>query len=326
MMKQRIFGLLAAAVFAAAAVPAFPASADDLQIMSEQTGGEYWEGWNQDYRGTFELQDHPDGSITGTWDGIYNSYFRNGAGYAENEQVVGQLSAFDISYQAEISAGQGAFYYGVNGCYLEAEQPEYRSRYGKFYIIEGWEGYCPPGEGANHLGTAEIGGVQYDLYVTVYTPIGIEPPPPEVSYWSIRQENAYTAGKVCSGTVPLLEHIRAWDALDGADTWQGRNLRQVYFEADAWGGAECAASGSCVIAKPEIRIRNTEAETLTGDANCDGTVDISDAVLVMRYAVEDRDAAVTEQGLRNADADKNGRTDESDATMILKYIAKKITF
>ena len=75
MMKQRIFGLLAAAVFAAAAVPAFPVSADDLQIMSEQTGNGYWEGWNQDYKGTFELQDHPDGSITVISKEAHPAYF-----------------------------------------------------------------------------------------------------------------------------------------------------------------------------------------------------------------------------------------------------------
>ncbi len=61
-----------------------------------------------------------------------------------------------------------------------------------------------------------------------------------------------------------------------------------------------------------------------GDANCDGVVDVSDAVLVMRYAVADREAVISEQGLKNADTDKNGNTDSDDATNILLHIAKKI--
>ncbi len=62
----------------------------------------------------------------------------------------------------------------------------------------------------------------------------------------------------------------------------------------------------------------------TGDANCDGAVDVADAVLVMRYAVADREAVISEQGLKNADTDKNGNTDSDDATNILLHIAKKI--
>lgn len=63
-----------------------------------------------------------------------------------------------------------------------------------------------------------------------------------------------------------------------------------------------------------------------GDVNCDGTVDVADAVLVMRFAVADREAVITDQGLRNADTDRNGHTDAEDGVNILKYIAKKITF
>ncbi|MBR3447360.1 MAG: endo-1,4-beta-xylanase [Oscillospiraceae bacterium] len=62
----------------------------------------------------------------------------------------------------------------------------------------------------------------------------------------------------------------------------------------------------------------------TGDANCDGVVDVSDAVLVMRYAVADREAVISEQGLKNSDTDGDGNVSDSDATMILLHIAKKI--
>lgn len=84
--------------------------------------------------------------------------------------------------------------------------------------------------------------------------------------------------------------------------------------AEAGKGAPIDLSG----AKPA-----SVSEQKTGDANCDGVVDVSDAVLVMRYAVADREAVISEQGLKNADTDKNGNTDSDDATNILLHIAKK---
>lgn len=65
-------------------------------------------------------------------------------------------------------------------------------------------------------------------------------------------------------------------------------------------------------------------QALKGDVNCDGGVDVSDVVLILRYAVEDKTAAVTDQGLLNADVDGNGQADSDDGTVILKYIARQI--
>lgn len=67
---------------------------------------------------------------------------------------------------------------------------------------------------------------------------------------------------------------------------------------------------------PEIRL---------GDANCDGGIDIADAVLVMRYSSEDQEAVITDQGLLNSDTDGDGRVRNNDAVLILQHIAKKIT-
>ncbi|MBQ5337769.1 MAG: cellulase family glycosylhydrolase [Oscillospiraceae bacterium] len=62
-----------------------------------------------------------------------------------------------------------------------------------------------------------------------------------------------------------------------------------------------------------------------GDANEDGTVDVSDAVLVSRFVAEDPKAAISEQGKLNANvAGGNGIT--ADCTLkILRFIAKLIT-
>ena len=64
---------------------------------------------------------------------------------------------------------------------------------------------------------------------------------------------------------------------------------------------------------------------LAGDANCDGSVDVADAVLVLRYISEDETAGISDQGVKNGDADRNGQTDSDDASLILRFITKKIT-
>ncbi len=59
-----------------------------------------------------------------------------------------------------------------------------------------------------------------------------------------------------------------------------------------------------------------------GDMTCDGTVDISDAVLIARYLAEDRNAKITDQGMANADVDDVKGVAEGDLIMVLKAIAK----
>lgn len=67
------------------------------------------------------------------------------------------------------------------------------------------------------------------------------------------------------------------------------------------------------------------AQKKSGDADCSGKVDISDAVLIARFAAEDRTARITEQGLINADCDGTKGVDGGDTTMVLRYIARLIT-
>lgn len=61
---------------------------------------------------------------------------------------------------------------------------------------------------------------------------------------------------------------------------------------------------------------------LYGDANSDGTVDVSDAVLLARYLAEDTDAQLTENGRRSADANADDHLTSEDVIAILKTIAK----
>ena len=66
------------------------------------------------------------------------------------------------------------------------------------------------------------------------------------------------------------------------------------------------------------------AAKFSGDADCSGIVDVSDAVLTARFAAEDSTAKMTDQGRRNADCDGISGVDGGDVSMILLFIAKII--
>ena len=60
--------------------------------------------------------------------------------------------------------------------------------------------------------------------------------------------------------------------------------------------------------------------TLWGDANCDGTVDVSDAVIIMQSLSNPSKYSLTEQGKLNGDVNKNGDgITNADALSIQKY-------
>ena len=59
-----------------------------------------------------------------------------------------------------------------------------------------------------------------------------------------------------------------------------------------------------------------------GAANCDGSIDVSDAVLLARFCTEDSTAVITDQGMQNADMTQDGNIDSSDVTAILRKIAR----
>ena len=61
-----------------------------------------------------------------------------------------------------------------------------------------------------------------------------------------------------------------------------------------------------------------------GDLNGDGSIDVSDAVLLARFVAEDATAEISTIGLLNADVDGNGNPGMEDVILILKYIARCI--
>ncbi len=62
-----------------------------------------------------------------------------------------------------------------------------------------------------------------------------------------------------------------------------------------------------------------------GDANGDNSIDVSDAVLIARFAVGDTSANIKDIGVINGDVNGDGNTDIQDVTTMLMFIAKRIT-
>ena len=76
----------------------------------------------------------------------------------------------------------------------------------------------------------------------------------------------------------------------------------------------------------------TKSETTTparqakwGDANEDGKVDVSDAVLVSRFIAEDKTANITAQGQKNSNVAGTPSITSASTIKILRFIAKLIT-
>ena len=64
--------------------------------------------------------------------------------------------------------------------------------------------------------------------------------------------------------------------------------------------------------------------TLLGDVDDDGQVNVSDVILLCRYATEDPLVMVTAQGIMNADCNRDGFMNAADASTLLLMIAKLI--
>lgn len=77
-------------------------------------------------------------------------------------------------------------------------------------------------------------------------------------------------------------------------------------------------------ANEELICGSLSPAVISGDANCDAVVDISDAILVSRVAAEDTSVSLSETGRLNADCDGLSGISAGDASQIIQYIAKLI--
>ena len=93
-------------------------------------------------------------------------------------------------------------------------------------------------------------------------------------------------------------------------------------------GTIYGAAGSSAEAYAEKYGRNfTPLATMQkkGDVDCNGVVDVADAVLLARLLAEDADVYVRQAGMRNADVNGSGLPDQEDIVLILKAIARLLT-
>lgn len=88
-------------------------------------------------------------------------------------------------------------------------------------------------------------------------------------------------------------------------------------------GLCCGFISPCAESAPLLGKNSLAA---AGDVNLDCSVDVSDAVLVSRFAAEDREALITDQGRQNADVTHDGNVDAQDGAKLLQFIAKKISY
>lgn len=65
-------------------------------------------------------------------------------------------------------------------------------------------------------------------------------------------------------------------------------------------------------------------DPLRFDVNEDAVVDISDAILLSRFTVEDKEITLTETGKKKADCNQDGRVNGQDVVLVLCFIAQLI--
>lgn len=294
--------------------------------------GTYQEVWKKGGRTYIDYQDHPDGSLTGSWNGFFSAFFRNGIIFPEGAVPAGQSERITVSYEAEIEA-EGQCTYGLVGYTKDTGEKDALPVY--FQIIDGWNGERNF-QNSQLLNTVEIDGVMYDLYWGYRLSAKDQLHSGEYRMiWSIRRDNTFRADEkaVYQGTVSLDQHIRAWESVGVSVVPEELDSIQVsvdVIEPISLNGTENKKIlyGSFRIEKPEIVFGDGTAENVPvfciGDADCSGQIDVSDAVLIARFAAEDRDAVLTDQGRQNADVTHDGSVDAQDSAKLLQYIAKKI--
>jgi hypothetical protein len=159
----------------------------------------------------------------------------------------------------------------------------------------------------------------------------------DVYYAEIKWDdyNIANSGKKYQFTVGLYYG----DSWKPDDDWSYQGLK-IYKEDDAFfaTGTEVKTDNICVYSgdklvggiepdgtKPESATAATESVLKYGDANCDGVVNIADAVLIRQYLKNPKKYNITKEGLKNADCvDSDGITVE-DALAVQMLAAGKLS-
>ncbi|MBQ8920684.1 MAG: DUF5620 domain-containing protein [Oscillospiraceae bacterium] len=72
--------------------------------------------------------------------------------------------------------------------------------------------------------------------------------------------------------------------------------------------------------------KDPTVDAVWGDADCNGSVDVLDAVLLARVAAEDTKTGITDQGKINSDVTHDNTVKNDDLSLLLKYLANLIPY
>ena len=112
----------------------------------------------------------------------------------------------------------------------------------------------------------------------------------------------------------------AWhyDSASGIVTFYGQGEIYRYpAGAEPWAGTGYTGT------EQAAGITGTE-QGIRGDVNCDGRLNVADAVLLARYLAEDDALILTETGRVNTDLDRSGVTTMADLTLYLNRLARLV--
>ena len=135
----------------------------------------------------------------------------------------------------------------------------------------------------------------------------------------------YQRGKVASQKC-FVDSIEAWSVNEVTINWNAPFAWAMSFFDDEAPGFPNGPVETTTSTTTKVTTTTTTATTpvkdpVWGDTNCDGTVELADAILIMQYLANPNKYNITEQGKLNGDVDKtvNGLT-SNDALRIQEYL------
>ena len=169
------------------------------------------------------------GKFSCSWSSINNALFRIGKKF-DCTKTWKQLGTITVKYKVD---------YKPNGNSYLCVYGWSKSPLIEYYIVDSWGTWRPPG--GNSLGTVNIDGGTYDIYVSQkYGQPSIEGTTNFKQYWSARTE------KKTSGTISVTKHFQAWAN-------KGLNLGKLYEASLTVEGYK--SNGYATVSKNEITVK-----------------------------------------------------------------------
>ena len=262
-----------------------------------------------DADGTIDAKITEDGGFDFEWKDIYYGYCSVGKNYTKEEPVpAGTVVEYKADADEDCKYMIGVESFFTFGQYLVID----------FIIIDDWGGVeredliQADNPTTTYIATVESDGAEYDIYRKNMTGFVDGTGQNVVKVESIRREKTSDEKGVSSGRISVDKHFSAYNK-------PGEKLDaplSVMLMAEAWD-----STGSLKVIKNDIScIKDGEkVQNKPGDANCDGEVNMADAVLIMQVISDPDKYQFTADGEKNADIDGSGDVTNKDALIIQQY-------